>query len=351
MKSFTYHGEEICVRPGRLFAEPRCQTFAAIGISLTAISVGVGVAGAAGAFTPKSPNLASSSKELSDTMAKLLPMQRQMEALAQQGGKAVIALPDGSKMPVDFTGLGTADVEGAVARKMAEVQLHLSQKYDSQFIEQSLAQEKLADPESFAARDKMSSLIQSQIERPIDSPVSDLLDKQVSASVKAAKSGRLDPETQAILDQATTDALAARGGDGGQAGDFSAPLTTGFAGEARRTAAAKAGTGWLASGQTPEDIAYRREQQNLGNLSAEVTGKTPQSQFGALRQAQNGPTPVVTGAPLAQLPTNINQTAAGGAIAAQGAQANQANLWLAGMSTLLNAGSVAGKAGWKPLGP
>jgi len=147
MKSFIYHGEVFDLGRRRLWLEPRCQTLAAIGTALAGavITAGVGY-GVSQATQPKTPNLSASSKELSDTMAQLLPMQRQIQALAQQGGKGVVTMPDGKTMPVDFTGIGTADVEGAVARKMAEVQLHLSQKFDSQFIDQALKQEKLADP-------------------------------------------------------------------------------------------------------------------------------------------------------------------------------------------------------------
>lgn len=390
------------------------MSFAAIGISLGTMGLSYGLSQLS---QPNQPDLASSSKELSDTEARLLPVRRQLEALAQQGGKGTINVPGmthtetrqvvqvgggsgsgsggglnlnineprgraprlvpyvaaewqpGGKyyqagqaaprivtqqvqvpgLQVDFTGVGTADVESAVAEKMAKIQLDLSKKYDSQFIEQALAQEKLADPESFAARDKMDELIHEQINRPLNSPVADLLDQQVGDEVRAAKDGTLDAETQLILDKATEAALRSRGGTGGVTGDFETPLTTGFEGEARKQAAMQKGTGWLASGQTPEDIRYRREQQNLANLSAEATGQTPQSQFGQLKNAQQGPTPVVSGQGLSTLPGNISGTAASGALAQQEAQSNQANPWMAGMSALLNIGAAAGKAGWKPF--
>lgn len=322
-----------------------------VGVAVAAIGTGIG---ASGALSPEQPDLGKSSKELADVEAALLPAKRQMEALAQQGGKGEVSFTDPktgktTTIPVDFTGIGSADVQGAVAQKMAKVQLDLAQKYDSQFIEQALAQEKLADPESFAARDKMDALIHQQINRVPDRPVADLLQKQVGDQLSAAKNGRLDDATKAILDAAVEKSLAARGGSGGQAGDFEAPLTTGFEGEARRKAAMDKAQAWLGSGATPEDTEYRREQQNLANLSAETTGQTPTSQFKNLSASQQGPTPVVQGQPLSQLPTNTTQTGASAALAGQAAQNSQANPWLAGMSTLLNIGSVAGKAGWQPF--
>ena len=352
------------------------------------------------------PPLAALDK-MAEATAQLLPAQRQMQALAQQGKSGWVDIPDkasgtrqkvqtvrvnGEFVPyvasewqeggkyytvdargrpeqprirtqitksttpttkrfwVDFTGIGSADVQGAVADQMARAQLELSKKYDSQFIDQALEQEKLADPESFAARDKMSSLIQDQINRKPDRPVADLLDKQVGDELTAAQGHTLDPATMDILDQATAQALGARGGTGGQEGDFVSPQTTGFAGEARRAAAVKKAQGWLSSGATPEDVTYRREQQNLANLSAQVTGQTPTSQFKNLSGAQQGPTPVNNGSPLMQMPTNTTQVGQQGALMQQQAQNSQANPWLSGMSALLSMGSAAGKAGWKPMG-
>lgn len=393
------------------------MSFLAIGVTIAGAAASYGIARAS---TPQQPNLAASSRELADTQARLLPLQRAMQSMAQQGKAGWIdspttqwvqipasaandplakkflspeqlggltsalklgalglfgkkkqryeyvpydpttmkELPAGAtiverdvpgKRYVDFRGIGTADVEGAVARELAKSQLALAQKYDAQFIEEALRQQKLADPEGFAARQKMSDLIQEQIARPLNSPVSELLNEQVTQQVNAARAGTLTAEEQAILDQSVQDALRARGGAAGTAGDFTTPLTTGFAGEGRRAAAARAGTAWLASGQTPEDLAYRREQQNLANLSAEVTGQTPTSQFGQLRNAQAGPTPVAQAQPLAQLPGNLNQTANAAAIGRYGAQIQQAGAnWFGGLSALLSAANAAGNAGWQP---
>ena len=253
---------------------------------------------------------------------------------------------------VSFKGYGQSDVEARAAKENAANQLVLAQKYDPQFIAQALAREQEADPESVAARQAMSSLIQQQINRPLNDPVSELLNAQVQDTLNAASHNALtDPETT-LLNAAVADAQSARGGPSGRA-DFAAPLTTGFAGEQRQANAAQAAMGFLSNGSSPEDIAYRREQQNLANLSAEVNGKTPQSQFASLSGAQSGPTPMVATSPLPTMPNNELQ-AMGPAMQTWESQMananNQVNPWMQGLSSLIDVGSIAGNLGWKPFG-
>lgn len=391
------------------------MAWAAIGVAISAAAVGVGISQANAAANAQ-PNLASSSKELSDTNAALLPLQRQIESAAQQGisttiqnfpahtdtqemvlvpqfvtetnargvehqrktmplsvpltewtepggkyygqtvpGKIVkktVKVPAGPKT-FDFTGYGKADVESKLADARAKLGLDISKKYDSQFINEALKQEAEADPEGVAARAEMNKLIQGQIDRNPDRPVADMLDAQVSESLAAAGTHGLSNPDQARLDAAVAEALAARGGAGGGGTDFSTPLTTGFAGEARDAGARMSAMGWLASGATPEDTAYRREQQNLANLSAQVNGKTPQSQFSSLSGAQQGPAPVTGGSPLPVL--NPNNDAAARANALQNwqtqmhANAGQVNPWMQGLSAAIGAAGAAGQAGWKPF--
>lgn len=199
----------------------------------------------------------------------------------------------------------------------------------------------------------MSELIQSQIERNPDRPIADMLDRQVAEALAAAgKHGLSDPD-QARLDAAVADALAGRGGSG-TAANFSQPLTTGFAGEQREAQARQDAAGWLASGATPEDTAYRREQQNLENLSALVNGRTPQSQFRSLTGAQNGPTPMVKGNALPTLPGGTEAAAHSTALSnwrtQQAFDANQVNPWMVGLTSAINLAGAAGNAGYKPLG-
>src|ERR1700757_4159140 len=89
----------------------------------TAAWVGVGLAAAGTATSlamsatsqPQQPNLSSSSRELSDTNAALLPLQRGMTAAMQSGGDYTFSLPQGvdaSSMGIATTGQGGYDAKG-----------------------------------------------------------------------------------------------------------------------------------------------------------------------------------------------------------------------------------------------
>jgi hypothetical protein len=191
-----------------------------VGLALTGTSIGLS---ASGAMNPQQPNLSASSAGLANAQADLLPIQRALEAGAQQGKSVTVNLPqhfestkavqtplqfatqvikgqprqvvvgggewvpyvasdwdkggkynpDGSTPApkvatrnikvnagphtFDFSGYGAADVQGQLAQAMAKVQLAMSHKYDSQFIDQALQQEQEADPQSFEARQKWTS--------------------------------------------------------------------------------------------------------------------------------------------------------------------------------------------------
>lgn len=387
-------------------------TAAIVGAAATAASVGYTLSGAG---SPSMPNLAQSSVELAQVNAQLLPIQRALTAAAQQGRSITIDIPahtstekaawvptlqtttiggrtvsipkggewvpydpaewkaggkynpDGTtaaprldtrnikvpagKQTFDFTGYGEADVKGQLAKAMAKVQLAIGQKYNSQFIDQALAQEELADPQSFAARRKMNDLIQEQIDRPLNAPVADELSRQVREELSASGRGGLDQQMQDLLMKGGNAALSARGGSGTVLPDFEQPLTSGSAGTMRQLGAIGKATSNLASGQTPEDIAYRREQQDLGNLAAFVAGKTPQSQFDSLSGAQKGPTPFIPGTPGPVMPNN-SAGAQGAALNSwqtqMNAAANQTPDWMAGLSALLGIGKTAANLGWQP---
>lgn len=248
----------------------------------------------------------------------------------------MVKVPAGPRT-FDFRGLGQADAAAAVAKATAEAQLALQQKYGVAFAQSNAEQQKLADPEGFAARAKMNELIQGQIEHTPDRTIAQTLDRQVGDQL-AAGSG-LTAESQAMLDEAVRQAGSDRGGLNVPA-DFADPLTTGFAGEARNMAGIGKAGGWLASGLTPQDADYRTEQQNLANLSALVNGQTPVSQFSGLNAP--GPTPAVNYAG----PQLANNAHAGATNAinqynaeAQNAQ-QQVNPWMAGLSGLLSAGNA-----------
>ena len=286
--------------------------------------------------------------------------QNQIAALRQQlagipeGGGTVYVNSKGQYVPesealVSFEGYGEADVQGKVARQMAEIELELSRKYGKDFVEEARKQLELADPTGAQARQLMYDLVQKQIENEPDRPVADLLDTQVGEQLRAGRG--LDGMSAEMLAQAVREATSSRGGSDGT--DFSEDLTTGFEGQRRLDAGQQKALGWLTSGATPEDVDYRREQQNLANLAAFTSGRTPQSQFQTLSGAQRGATPNMPGQALAQ--PNPNAGAAGASAAMQGwgtrqnAALNTASGWMTGLSAMLGVGNVAGAAGWKPL--
>lgn len=395
-----------------------------IDVALGVASIGMGVAGAAGAFSPSQPNLGSSSQKISNAQLAFLPIQRQLEAAANAGTSVTVDLPAhqvtgqwlqvptgydldnkgralndamgapmlnfgpikglslggmfgssptykyipynaedwaeggkhfGEKLPgkivtrttpvkagpqtFDFSGYGAGDTQAALAKASAKVQLALSQKYDSQFIDSAKEQEKLANPEGVAARERESELIQQQINSHPENPVATELQGQVSDELHAGK-GLTDFDRSA-LNQSVADALKAREGGNGQAQDWESPLTTGFAGEQRRMAGIQKASSLLGSGVTTGDVDYRREQQNLANLASEISGKTPTSEFSSLSAAQTGPSPVVNGNPLPTLPTNNLGLAAGAAATQYAQQSAQPNSWLTGLSLATSAGNTA----------
>lgn len=329
-----------------------------IGIGLGAASMGMGAASAAGAFTPSQPNLGSASRRISDVQARLLPQERAVQGSANIGELSNQLLPgykkktdkDGNTIYVDkhgtvvpasqaladFTGYGAGQTQATLADQTAAGNLALAQKYDPLFIQSALEQEQLANPQGVQARKLEDALIQKQVADNNVSPVASTLQKQVQDQLAAGKG--LDAFDQATLNNAVQDALASRGG-GDARQNFSDALTTGFAGNQRQLAGIQKAESMLGSGTTPADVQYRREQQNLSNLSSETSGQTPVTQFHQLSGAQSGPTPSVSGSPLPLLGNTQGMSAS--AVAQQYANTvNTPNPWFTGLTAATNAANV-----------
>jgi hypothetical protein len=235
---------------------------------------------------------------------------------------------------MDFTGYGDADVQAKLADQMASMYLELGAEYGPKFIEETRRQLEIADPQGVAARDKLFELTQQQAKRNPVSPVSELLQRQIGEQVTAGRG--LDAGAAQGVDAAVAGANADRGGDM-NARLLKDAMTRGAEGDARQAEAIRKGTAWLASGLSPNDVQYRARQQNLANLGSFIQGRTPTSQFGSLSNAQAGATPFQPGAALPQMQNNTpgyrNLQLSG-----WGAQlerdANSANPWMAGLSTL-----------------
>ena len=233
---------------------------------------------------------------------------------------------------LDFTGYGTADIEGERARREADLAIELGKKYGVDFAKQARELQEQADPLGTQARAMEYDLLHKDM--PI-SPLAGTLNDQITSEVQAGRG--LDPMSRDLLDASIAQANASRG-DAVKSGDVSQSMSTGAEGQARLQAALTKSGAFQSSGQTPEDIAWRREQQRISNLGAFVNGQTPESQFGNIARSGQGTTPVSGAQPNATLPTNastVGQNYATAGYAANTQAAMQPNSWFAGLSGLL----------------
>lgn len=251
----------------------------------------------------------------------------------------------------DFTGLGDADVQGALARDMAKIQLDLQKKYGSQFVDEARRQQELADPEGASAR----RLLASEINRIEDErqtrerPVATTLDRQILQELE--QGGAVNPDAAAEIERALQARTQGGTGGGADLAATEAQLESGPEGEARRHSRMQKALSYLESGATPEDVQYRERQQSLANMASFLAGRTPESQFSNLSGGQQGATPNVHGPALPLAPGNLPQigTQAGLTNYAQGVQqaATQINPWFAGLSAAIR-GIGAHQAGQRP---
>lgn len=243
----------------------------------------------------------------------------------------------------DFTGYGTADIEGQLAQQYTQMQNELSKKYGVQFAEEARREQELADPQGTAARAKEYELIQKEMEKPSPiNPLSSTLESQIDSQLKAGS--HLDPMSRDLLEKAVERASADRGGSL-ESNLVDQSMSTGAEGEARRQVGLDKSQAFLNSGSSPADIEYRREQQLLADAGSFAGGRTPESQFGSI--SSNGSAPFYPGQPSPTMPGGAAQTgqnAASAQYAARAQQASQPNPWLSGLSAALSATSGAVKA-------
>lgn len=241
----------------------------------------------------------------------------------------------------DFTGKGDADVDALLSHQMNQAQLELEQKYGPAYIEQAQKELQQSDPLGYQARQLLAQKINEQTQRKnYDRPVSTALDAQISDEI--AKNGHTTASDDALAKQA----LASRADV--DPALITEMLNTGMEGQKRREMEQQKTLSYLSSGTTPEDVNYRRTQQNLANESAFLAGRTPTAEFGQLSGAQNGPAPFRT----PQLPEYNAQEA--GAYPGYVAQSynnqvrnvnSQVNPWLMGISVALRGAGAATAAG------
>lgn len=250
----------------------------------------------------------------------------------------------------DFTGMGDADIAAGVQQQLAPRMLAIQEKYGTQFIDATKAAQEASDPQGTAARKMLAAEIEKDLNRAPDSrPVADSLDAQMTQML--ADGRNVGGDASAMIAQT----LASRAGQAPQltAGAVNETLASGSEGTARMRRRNQNANAYLSSGSTPEDVQYKRQQQALSNASAFLGGRTPQSEFGNVRNAQQGATPQAQAPGLSGANAQAGQQMAGLALGSyqQNLQnlSNQVNPWYAGLSAALQGANVAGAAGWKPL--
>jgi hypothetical protein len=251
------------------------------------------------------------------------------------------------KRKADFRGLGDAEVQGQLARQMAEVQMDLQKKYGADFVEEARKQQELADPEGAAAR----RMLADEVNRMEDEratrrrPVADALDAQIIGDLTSGSG--LDAESDAAI----AEVLARRGGTTLGDDDIAAALESGIAGDARTSARMQRALSYLGSGNSPTDAAFRDRQQSVANMAAFLGGRTPQSQFQGNQAAQQGASPMPQAGGLPNVPGNLNQQAGQVGLGAyqSGVRNAAVNPYMAGLALAIQGAGTAGQAGWQPL--
>lgn len=220
-----------------------------------------------------------------------LPWRRILESAATAGTPATINIPGGrgtsTPINVDFTGLGEGDYQAQYADSMAKQLLAMQEEFGPQFVEQRLHELQQSDPEGAAMRQRLWGAIQTDVadaskaNRPVATDLQQLIESEL------AKGGELDPVTASRVSQSVLGRQTALGNYSGNAATTQEAEALGSASEQQAAQRQQEALAFLTSGATPEDVAYRREQQALGNLGAFVSGETPTAQFSQLSGAQN----------------------------------------------------------------
>ncbi|MEW6303493.1 MAG: hypothetical protein AB1705_08490 [Verrucomicrobiota bacterium] len=290
---------------------------------------------------PPPPNFAAATREAVIADMETLGDRRRLDAAARLGTTGRVQVGSTGGVPdykeYDFTGLGDADIAAVNADKFASAILDIQKKYGAEFTAEALKQLEQADPEGVAARKQLFEKIQTQIGEDRERPLADELQRQIQAELEAG--GKLDEQSAREFTQAVRRGQAARGNMLGDAATFQEAAEVGNQAEARRTARQQKALAFLTSGATPEDVTYRKDQQDMANLGAFLSGATPQAQFSQLSGAQNGAAPFVAGPAGPTVNPNAQNLGYGAEAQRYGAFTNwysqQVNPWVAGI-TLVN---------------
>jgi hypothetical protein len=289
-----------------------------------------------------------------ETSAQLNPFEYLINALASTGQSGNVTNPiTGQTQNYDFTGLGTADVQNQFQNQMAQTLLDIQKGLGPEFVAQRLKDLEQSDPTGFAAYKQLFDQIkQESAQSPANLQLSEQTQSQINDIL--SKSQSLDPQELIDVQQ------GARGGqvqNGIYLGNAPAQAEAGAvvgATDQKQAAGQQEAQSFLQSGVSPEDINYRKIQQDMANLGAFISGQDPTAQFSSISGAQSQAAPYPNSG--FQVPT-INE----GQAAGEGIQnrlgiyqgqvdwsQNSANPYLAGLSTAANATGTAFNLGYSP---
>ena len=272
---------------------------------------------------------------------QLMPFNYLINAAAQMGTKYTDPT---TGIVYDFTGLGQADTARVVSDQMAATLLAISKEKSPQIIAQQLEELKAADPTGYAARqglfDKIMAEANANPDRPLANDTNNLIQAELARGV-----GFADDKQRREFQDTIRGNQARTGITLGNAKTSQEAKGMVQAGESLQNQRQQSALNLLSSGATPEDIAYRKLQQTLGNLGSFANGTTPEAQFGQVSSAQGGPVSFTGNG----VNTNTsNPNAAGDAInnmmrnwnTTQNWNQSQANPWMGALSTGVNAGGA-----------
>lgn len=288
-----------------------------------------------GGKAPSPPDYGAAAAQGTQTDLSTYPLRYLTDAAAQMGGKVTI---DGKTY--DFSGLGSADNSAAMSDQMAQTLLDIQKGLGPAYIQQRIDELKQADPQGYAARKQLFDAIVAQTNAQPDRPLADELQASIVGQLQDA--GRLDARELAQVQQQVRGGQVARGNYLGNAATSQEASAVVGAGENLRNQKQQQALGFLQSGVTPEDVKYRRMQQNLANLGAFESGTTPTAQFRDLSGAGTSAAPFI-GGPGVNVATNPNagQMGISQALGLYSGNVNwaqsQVNPWIAGLSTGISA--------------
>lgn len=304
--------------------------------------------------SPKIPDPGAAAIQGVQTQAQLQPYQYLIDALASTGQAGSVTNPiTGKTSNLDFTGLGTADVQNQFQNQMAQTLLDIQNGLGPEFVQQRLDDLQQADPTGYAAYKQLFDQIKQEsaqgapglgMSEQVQSQIQDILGKSQS----------LNPQELIDVQQGARGNQVQNGIYLGNAPAQAEANAVVGATDQKQAAGQQEAQSFLASGTDPTDLQYRAIQQDMANLGAFISGQDPTAQFSSISGAQQ------QGAPNPNSGFNINpinegQAAGQGINNALGIYQGQAdwsqgnaNPYLAGLSTAAGAAGTAFNLGYSP---